>query len=828
MSQAAKTLGLLAALLLGLVLVPASAPVDARPSARLVPLWHADIPMTGEGYEHALTSRDFLVRTARGVLALGVDDGHPRWRHQLTTASATGWDLASDVVLIDYYRPLTRADSRHELIAVSGVTGKELWRRPRTSLPPGWRRPPAARSRVFAVKDLEAGTIKGISTGTGRDVWSFGVPAGCDVSGSAARATDVVLLLACGRSPRVLLLDAATGTTLRSIPLPAGTSPEFQVADGVIAVFGDRTMTLFDDRGRPVLHHGECWPQCAMARGPGLVLTSYHSGRDDVLAATSWPGGAPLWQVRPAPTYAKLVEGGIGARAGIGGFPVVDSIDPGTGAATSYTLPAPATVLASAGQRLYAGSALRAAGQTHRVRVSALRRVPPGRGPSLLGGVDPGRWPDACALPPGGTFSPGTPRNTLYGYTLPRPVTCRYTERGGGSLNVRVLWVADDPNEAAAMIDTLGDAYASTPAAGIGDQAVVGGSLPIDVYFRVGPVVAAVESGDLPVRRRLTALAGSVADRLRDAGPGVRTRPTLPATLPAAPSRRLELSRLPGTEVTVAQDVTAPPVVIAYLLDGHPYVRAKGTFTRLGEKVDALSPDGAWGARTAKSYPSRGRDPVTILDTAKRSVRRIPTVEAPMGVASPVWSPDGRTLLLTATDRGTITGFVVVDLATMRPRFVRVADGGRYSGRFRWGGDAGTVAVQSGPLSDYEDADDDFDVTFFDLDGTVKRRLENVGKLIDGQNWASPSGLLFATRCPERASQTCLWRTSDGTRTAQIPFEPGAFVSWYDDARFLGWHRLTPEEQALAVTDFPGRPFTHLARAHGHDGLTLVTGHAPS
>ncbi|MGW4956316.1 outer membrane protein assembly factor BamB family protein [Nonomuraea sp. NPDC004186] len=824
MPRATSRLALLAALLLGLVPVPASAPAGALPSARLVPLWHADVPITRDGYEHALTSRDLLVRTARGVLAFGVDDGRPRWKHQLTTASATGWDLASDVVVIDYYRPAERASGRHELVAVSSTTGKELWRRQRTSLPPGWRRSsaPRAGSPVFAVKDLETGAIRGISTGAGRDMWSFRMPAGCDVSGSAARAADVVLFLACGRSPRVLLLDAATGTTLRSIPLPAGTSPDFQVAEGMIAVSGDRAMTLFDDRGRAVLHHGECWPRCAVVRGPGLVLTTYHSGEDDVLAATSWPDGAPLWQVRPAPVYAKLVEGGIAARAGLGGFPVVDAIDPGTGAATSYTLPVPAEVLASAGQRLYVGSVIPAAGQTRRVRFSALRRLPPARGPSLLGGVDPGRWPDACALLPGGTFSPGPPQTTLYGYTLPRSVSCRYAEPGGGSFSVRVLWIAGDADEAADMVETLGDVYAYRPAAGIGDQAVADSSPPARIYFRTGPAVVAVASGDLSVRRRLTALAGSIADRTRDAGPGVQAR----TTLPVAPSRRLGLSRLPGTKVTVAQDVTAPPVVTAYLLDGHPYVRAKGTFTRLGTKVHALSPSGAWGARTTENYPARGRDPVTLLDTGTRSVRRIPTVKAPMGVASPVWSPDGRLLLLTATDRGVITGFVIIDLATMRPRFVRVTHGERYSGAFRWGGDARTVAVQSGPESDYETADDDLDVTFFDLGGTVERRLQNVGKLIDGQKWASPSGLLFATHCPGRTSQTCLWRTADGARAARIPFEPDAFVSWYGDERFLGWHALTSQEQALAVTDFFGQPLTHLARAYGHDGLRLVAGAA--
>ncbi|MFF4623050.1 outer membrane protein assembly factor BamB family protein [Nonomuraea jabiensis] len=824
MQRATKKIALLAALLLGVVLVPASAPAGILPSARLIPLWHADVPIPREGYEHALTSRDFLLRTGRGVLALGADDGRPRWKYQLTTASATGWDLASGVVVIDYYRPAKQARAGHELVAVSSATGRELWRRQGTSLPPGWRRSPAPRDRspVFAAEDLETGAIKGISTGTGRDVWSFRVPAGCDVSGSAARAADVLLFLACGRSPRLLLLDAATGTTLRSIPLPAGTAPDFQVADDMIAVFGDRAMTLFDDRGRAVLHHGECWPRCAVSREPGLVLTTYHSGQDDVLAATSWPDGVPLWQVKPAPAYEKLVEGGIGVREGFGGLPVVDAIDPGTGAATSYTQSVPAAVLASAGQRLYVGSGMRAAGRTRRVRISALRRVPPGRGPSLLAGVNPGRWPDACALLPGGTFSPDRPQTTLYGYTLPRPVACHYTESGGGSLTVRVLWIAGDANEAADMIETMADVYAYRPAAGIGDQAVVDDSPPTRIYFRAGQVVAAVASSNLPTRRRLTALAGSIAARLRDAGSGVRA----PVTLPTAPSRRVGLSRLPGTKVTVAQEVTAPPVVAAYLLDGHPYVREKGSFTRLGTKVHALSPSGAWGARTTEKYPSRGRDPVTILDTAKRSVRRIPTVKAPMGVATPVWSPDGRRLLLTATDGGTITGFVIIDLATMRPRFVRVTHGDRYSGAFRWGGDARTVAVQSGPESDDESAEDDLDVTFFDLDGTVDRRLQNVGKLIDGLNWTSPSGLLFATHCPGRTSQTCLWRTANGARTARIPFEPDALVSWYGEERLLGWHALDSGEQSLAVTDFSGQPLTHLARAYGHDGLTLVPGAA--
>ncbi|MEU8316970.1 PQQ-binding-like beta-propeller repeat protein [Nonomuraea sp. NPDC048881] len=811
-----------AVLLMAMLSVPASAPAMAWPSTQLRLLWQADVSIPLDGYEHALTARDLLVRTSQGVLALGTGDGRRSWQHRLTTASATGWDVTAAAVVIDYQQPSVRSSDRHELIAVASATGRRLWRRPGWSLPPGWQRSAAVQGRapVFFAWHAQRSTLAGVAAETGRDLWSFHVPAGCTLSGTAARAADAVVLLACGRSSRILRLDPATGRTLTSIPLTESETRTFHAADGVIAVPDGEGISYYDDQGRAVVRHRECWLRCVMARNRNLLLTTYHSGEDDVLAATSWPDGAPVWQVRPAPRYANLLDGGVAVRdLGQGGFPVIDMIDPSGGAVTSYSIPLPAVPLVADGQRIYVGGVMSGAGQTRSVRFAALRRVPDVSGPPWLGGADPGRWPDACGLRPDASFTPAPVQTALSGYTMPKPIACRHTRPDGTELVVRVLWVADDdPDDAARMIDTLGDTYAFRPVDGVGDQAVADAALPSTVYFRSGPVVASMTSGHLPLRHRLLELAGFVAARLRGVDDDSR-RGTAP---PGAPSRRLTLVHLPGTRVTLAQPAVGPSPVAAYLLDGHPYVRERQTFTRLDPTMDALSPNGAWGARVTDAYPSHGRDPVTILDTATRSTRKVPTVEAPMGVDYPVWSPDGRNLLLTAKDAGTITGFVVIDLAAMRSRFVRIRHGGRYAGSFRWGADSSTVAVQSGQEDDIEE--DQLDVTFFTLGGTVEHRYKDVGKLLDRQNWTSPSGRIFTTRCVRPAGQICAWRVEDGALLAQIPANPDSFVAWYDESHILGWTSLSSRDQdeAITILSFLGAPGGTLARARGHDGLQLI------
>ncbi|MER7365899.1 PQQ-binding-like beta-propeller repeat protein [Nonomuraea wenchangensis] len=801
---------LLAVLLLGLLPVSAGEAAVARPSSRLVPLWHADVPTPRGGYQHALTAHHLLVHTSQGVVALGTADGRVSWRHRIAGRSTAGWDVSAGVVLIDYSASPTQGG--HVLVAVSGAMGEQLWRRDGLSLPPGWVRTvdPRRHPAVFLAWDAGRSSLQGVSGTTGRDLWSYRPPAPCTVSGTTGRAADLLVVLKCGRSVRALLLEAATGRTRGSLPLPVGETLTVQVADGVIAVSGHEGITLYDDLGRAVLHHERCWPRCAVIRYGDLLLTTHHSGEDDVLTATSWPAGKPVWEVRPAPAYVRLLDGGVAARATQGGLPVIDLIDHRTGRPTSYGLPFPASVLAAAGQRVYVGSTLRGAGETDGVRVWALRRVTWSGGSPLLGGEDAARWPDACSLRPDPSYVPGSAGRTLSGFVMPEPVTCRYTRNDGAHVDLRVMWVARAPDEAADLIDLLGEANAYRPLAGVGDQAVADTTPPSTIVFRAGPVVASVSSGYLALRDELPDIARSVSARIARAPDTGRA-----GSVPVAGSPEpVSLVNLPGTQATLADHGPSSSRVEAYLLDGRTYVRRGETYRRLGPVMGALSPDGAWAARTEDSYPARGRrDPVLILDTGTGAVHRIATVKAPQGVSSPVWSPDGNHLLLTATDDNVITGFVLIDLRTLKPRYVRVRDGEEYSGAFRWGGDSASVAVQTGPAE--MDAEDHGDVAYLDLQGQVLRRFTKVGRLLDRQYSTSPSGRSFATRCPGSSDSTCVWRTTDGAAVARVPFDPQSFVSWYAEDRFLGWSALSAGERTLVVTDLAGRPGSTLLRSRG-------------
>ncbi|MFC5833162.1 PQQ-binding-like beta-propeller repeat protein [Nonomuraea insulae] len=169
-------------------------------------------------------------------------------------------------------------------------------------------------------------------------------------------------------------------------------------------------------------------------------------------------------------------------------------------------------------------------------RVIAYRRVR-GRlpGPVALGGVEPGSWPDACALltsrdlgAVAGGYRPLPHRRTVGALPLPKPASCDWIPPSddGAVVSVSVVWVARSDAEARALFDaavsadktygaydpiTEGPGFFTTMVSG-GVEGAFGRTL-----VHVGPVIAEVVSTSA---RALRIVAPLVRDRMGAPGGG--------------------------------------------------------------------------------------------------------------------------------------------------------------------------------------------------------------------------------------------------------------------------------------------------------------------
>ncbi|MEU5864609.1 PQQ-binding-like beta-propeller repeat protein [Nonomuraea sp. NPDC047529] len=780
----------LALLLCALALSPAGP--GAIGNDRFTTAWQVDVTVPNGTFEADVTAGTFLARTNQGVLAYDTADGSNTWAYRLLTARAVNWQPGPEMIAVAYDRPRLK-DADQFLVGISVADGKEQWRRNGLSFPPGWYATSVGEARPAAFVAGDRKGLRGVDVETGADLWHFLVPDGCKATTTTARARSALLVLTCGATAHVLLLDALTGATRWSVSFPAAPPPFVHFAGDAVAVRQDHAITVLGSRGETVSRQTGCWPDCTVVGRGGELYALYRSGNANTLAEV----GGPAWS---KPAYTGLLNAGpylVGSRTREpGSLRMIDVIAPDTGRSRSYTLSVPGQIVGAAGGRLYTWTRLHGVGQTTRVRFTAFRRVRAPAGPSPLSGVDPHRWPDACALPPGPAFTATSAQSTLGDLSMPRPVACTYTGADGITLSARVVWVAPSVEEADELLRTLAEADALVGVAGVGDRAAKTSGL---VVFRVGTAVVRVTSDHAAVRGRLIELAGSMAARLRvpaaaQAVPGV----------PAEGSGPITLVRLPGTQVTVERDVLP-----AYVVKQNAYVGGE----RVGGKVDVLSPDLAHTATGTEQWPTTGhRDHVTITDVATGDTHVVPTVAAPRGTWRLVWSPDGRRLLMTASkDNDSLDGFVIVDMATMRARFTRVGHPDRYTGRFVWGDTRGTtVAVQNRPEDDEQPA---LDVTLFTLDGKISRKLRHVGQLFGGVNWLSPSGNRFMTHCPSRTDQTCVWESAGGALLTRIGIAPKDVISWWDEDRLLGWRDQNAYQRAAVPIDFHNETGPQVAAA---------------
>ncbi|MEU7862083.1 WD40 repeat domain-containing protein [Nonomuraea sp. NPDC049141] len=197
--------------------------------------------------------------------------------------------------------------------------------------------------------------------------------------------------------------------------------------------------------------------------------------------------------------------------------------------------------------------------------------------------------------------------------------------------------------------------------------------------------------------------------------------------------------------------------------DGNTFMARKG----YGE----LQPAPKGGKVAGVPYSSPGAyNSVVIFDSAGRA-KRIRTVRKPLNTTRPIWTRDGRKLVLSIQKDGIETvGFVIVDPVTGTSKAVTVRSVHEYA-TFQWTPDGKyLVAGISDPYAG---------VRVYRQDGHTVRTLRKIG-IMHGTDSFSPSGKRLLTLCVYTENRFCLWDFKTGKLVKHVN-ENGPAIGWWDD-----------------------------------------------
>ncbi|GAA3813630.1 hypothetical protein GCM10022226_37990 [Sphaerisporangium flaviroseum] len=262
----------------------------------------------------------------------------------------------------------------------------------------------------------------------------------------------------------------------------------------------------------------------------------------------------------------------------------------------------------------------------------------------------------------------------------------------------------------------------------------------------------------------------------------------------AAAGRSIKLAGTSGQ----LNDMAGGPVRLAsYSLvfdagQGHyGYLRKGDRFVRTPYREALVSPGERWVAGIPDYRLWLAQRKVDLIDRRSGRKHTIP-LHAP--VTSPQWSPDGRTLLLTAYKPHrdgslTITGFVTMNVTDRTPHLVKAGprhhvahwEIGRLF-RFYFTGDArGVLAMHDGQ----DIAPKDRRIAAYGLDGKRRGFYTGVGTLDEWHTVDpfSPSGRLFATFV--RSGRIGIVEASTGKIVHRIGHDIRTFAGWYDDEHLI-------------------------------------------
>ncbi|MEV0620973.1 WD40 repeat domain-containing serine/threonine protein kinase [Nonomuraea sp. NPDC050404] len=275
------------------------------------------------------------------------------------------------------------------------------------------------------------------------------------------------------------------------------------------------------------------------------------------------------------------------------------------------------------------------------------------------------------------------------------------------------------------------------------------------------------------------------------ASPSASTAPTITSSQAIAPLLKVEKkaatdTKLPETGVTMHEHPKDPVRVSAYMAGSDKYTAfardSGGTFKAVGAaEQPLLSPRGDWVALNPMlKFQTSELDQVKFVSMSTSESFVVSTVKKPLQSMTPVWSRDGGKLLLSVYDRTAkperLVGFVVVDVAARKAVHVETEYTSGSNLTFAFAPDGSVVrGYWDGKVSGIE---------FYDMSGQVIKTMHWVGMPI-GNDWFSPSGNRFATRCPNE-KEICVWDVKTGARLATMPSDmKGSFLGWFNEQHFI-------------------------------------------
>lgn len=179
----------------------------------------------------------------------------------------------------------------------------------------------------------------------------------------------------------------------------------------------------------------------------------------------------------------------------------------------------------------------------------------------------------------------------------------------------------------------------------------------------------------------------------------------------------------------------------------------------------------------------------------------------------PTWSPDGRHLLLNVFEPGfepRSAGIVLIEIPTLKPRFVRIEKALITVGGFQWTRDGKGVVVRWGKNGKSS-------IRQYDLKGAVKRTWHVRGRpAAQGQGTFTPSGRRFVTACTYLEKAACVWDTATGKAVTRVNLAFSSswrpVMGWYDEN-----HLLAPTDQGIGIVNLKGKVVETLIKVSKND-----------
>ncbi|SDH00193.1 PD40 domain-containing protein [Nonomuraea jiangxiensis] len=281
----------------------------------------------------------------------------------------------------------------------------------------------------------------------------------------------------------------------------------------------------------------------------------------------------------------------------------------------------------------------------------------------------------------------------------------------------------------------------------------------------------------------------------------------------AAPPAQPPVGKLPDTTAKIVAKMSGRPVQLSfysYFTEGGPrpgqraWDPAKRAFVKIDGQV-TVSPDERWQAVHLQDR-RQGQPSVRFVDrrTGKATEVELPVRTDPkqagqyLNTLWPTWSPDGRTLLVNVFEPGSeprSEGIVLIDVPSLKPRFIRIEKALITVGGFQWTRDSKGVVVRWGKNGKSV-------IRQYDLEGAVKRTWKVRGRPAShGLGTFSPSGRRFLTACHSLESSACVWDTATGKAVTRIKVAHRFPVfGWYDEK-----HLLLPVRDGFGVVNLKGK-----------------------